>query len=171
MSDDELDEILGRGPGDPDAHGYPGEDNEPTTAPLLPPRSVADILAELGNIKQLVKEMIVTINGVKSQETRLKEELMLALKESGLKSAKGDDYTASITEKPTVVIRDEKALMKWLETAPDVEAEFYIGVKKDAFRTLAQSMLDQSGEIADGTDVEIRESLAIRSNPKKGAKQ
>lgn len=168
-----LDEILGRGDGDPDVHGYPGQTLsgvtpiEPTTAPLLPENLVAELLRELGDVKQKANTLYAEYKGLKAIEDEMKQELFAALNDSGLKSIKGKDYTASITEKPTVVIKDEAALIEWLQHEPDIEADFYIGVKKDAFGTLANQMLKESGELANGTDVVMRESLAIRSNPKK----
>lgn len=160
---DHFDDILGRGAGDPDIHGYPGENDQPQ-------RQLSQILEELGEVKTKIKFWGEVIAALKVRERDLKEELMENLHDSGLKSAKGEKFTASITEKPTIVIKNETALVEWLQNEPDIEADFYIGVKKDAFGTLATQMLKESGEIADGTVVEYRESLAIRENPKRKKK-
>lgn len=130
--------------------------------------TVAELLERLGENKALAAETYKAYKELKEAEQSLKADLTFLLKDSGLKSAKGEAFTASITETPTVVIRDEPALMEWLKNTPDVESDFYIGVKKVEFGTLAKQMLKQTGELADGTEVEVRESLAIRANRKVG---
>lgn len=145
---------LPRGKGDPDFYGYLGEDNMTT----------AGLLQELGLNKTQAANLYKEYKKLKEIEDILKGQLMFKLKDSSLKSAKGDKYTASITETPTVVIHDEKAVMEWLKNTPNVEADFYIGIKKPEFSTLAKQMLKETGELANGTDIEVRESLSIRSN-------
>lgn len=156
MSDEQAeayyDDLLGKGPGDPDMHK---------------PLTVAELLEKLGETKQVANEFYKNYKQFKEQEDNLKAELMLKLSDAGLKSAKGEAFTASISETPTVVIKSETALLEWLKNAPDVEEDFYIGVKKTEFNTLAKQMLKETGELADGTELETRVSLAIRSNKKK----
>jgi hypothetical protein len=127
---------------------------------------LAEILEQLGETKQLSNAAYKAYKEFKEQEDKLKQDLLTVLKSTGLKSAKGEAFTASITETPTVYIKDEAAVMEWLKNAPDVESDFYIGIKKPEFNTLAKQMLKETGELANGTDLEIRESLAIRANKK-----
>lgn len=126
--------------------------------------NVAELLEELGEVKFIANEFYKGYKEFKYKEDELKIELMLKLKDSGLKSAKGQAFTASITETPTVVIKHEQDVLEWLRNTPNVEADFYIGVKKPEFNTLAKQMLKETGEVANGTEVEVRESLAIRKN-------
>lgn len=128
--------------------------------------NVSELLNKLGKNKRESAELYKAYKELKDEEDSLKELLTIQLKEAGLKSAKGEDFTASITETPTVVIKDEPAVLEWLQNTPNVESDFYIGVKKPEFNTLAKQMLKDTGELANGTEVEVRESLAIRSNKK-----
>lgn len=128
--------------------------------------NVAELLEKLGAIKRDANNTYSLYKGFKEKEDELKAELLAQLKDSGLKSAKGNDFTASISETPTVVIKHEPSVLEWLRNAPDVEADVYIGVKGREFGTLTKQMLKETGEIPDGTEVEIRESLSIRSNTK-----
>jgi hypothetical protein len=125
--------------------------------------TVSELLEELGTVKGKANGYYKSYKELKDQEDALKAELQFKLKDLGTKTFKGDHYTASIAEKPTVIIKDEEALMGWLQNTPNVESDFYIGVKKTEFQTLAKQMLKESGELADGTEVEVRESLSIRS--------
>lgn len=126
--------------------------------------SIKELLSALGENKKKSGELYALYKAMKTEEDVLKEELMASLKATGLKSAKGEDYTASISEKPNIVITSERDVMDWLENTPNVEADFYIGVKKPEFKTLALQVLKDSGEIINGTDLQTTESLAIRRN-------
>ena len=128
--------------------------------------TVAELLNELGALKQVSNALYESYKECKAKEEPLKAELFAKLKDTGLKSAKGDNYTASITETPTVVITHESEVMEWLRNTPDVEEDFYIGIKKPEFNTLAKQMLKETGELANGTELEVRESLAVRANKK-----
>lgn len=132
----------------------------------MDPMTVSELLNELGKVKANANDCYSAYKELKNTEDLLKQQLMFQLKETGLKSAKGEAYTASITETPGVVIKDEAAVVEWLQNTPNVEADFYIGVKKPEFNTLAKQMLKETGELANGTEVEVRESLAIRANKK-----
>lgn len=147
---------LSRGKGDPDVHGY-------QSGLTLP-----ELINKLGETKQVANEFYKNYKHFKEEEDGLKAELLSKLKDSGFKSIKGEAYLASISETPTVVIRDETKVMEWLKTTQGKEADFYIGVKKLEFSALAKSMLKETGELADGTEVETRESLSIRANKAKG---
>lgn len=146
-------ENLSRGAGDPDTHGYQD-------------MNVSELIESLGETKKFQAEAYKKYQEFKDIETELKLELTSKLHTLGLKSAKGEDFTASITEKPRIVIKNETAVMEWLKNTPDVEADFYIGVKGREFQALATQMLKESGELADGTELQMTESLAVRQNSK-----
>jgi len=103
---------------------------------------------------------------LKTSEDNLRFELEQKLKETGLKSVKGATYNAVITETPRIVIRHEQSVIDWLQNTPNIETDQYIGLKTTEFQSLAKSMLKDTGELVPGTDVEMKESLAIRSNKK-----
>ncbi len=128
--------------------------------------TLTELLSQLGSNKKQSNELYTQYKKLKEVEEQLKYDLLVLLKDSELKSAKGKDYTASISETPTIVIRDEAAVLEWLQNTPNIESDFYIGVKKPEFNTLAKQMLKETGELAFGTELEIRESLSIRQNKK-----
>lgn len=132
--------------------------------------TVAEILDKLGQTKQAGNELYVKYKQFKQEEDLLKSELLSKLRDDGLKSIKGQGYTASISETPTIVIKNEAEVMEWLRNTPDVEEDFYIGVKKPEFNTLAKQMLKETGEVAFGAELEVRESLTVKANKQKTEK-
>lgn len=132
------------------------------------PKSLSELVAALGQAREASQNAYEAYKEQKGIEEQLRYELELELHATGLKSAKGADFTASLIEKPTVIIKDDTAIVEWLRHTPDIEADLYIGLKTTEFKTLAQTILKGTGELIPGTDIEIRESLAIRANkPKK----
>jgi hypothetical protein len=128
--------------------------------------TVSQLIELVGEFKDNANHLYKQYKALKDEEDLLKSQLFTALKGTGLKSAKGETYTASIAETPSVVIQDEAALLEWLQNTPNVESDFYIGVKKPEFNTLAKQMLKETGEMANGTEIQIRESISIRANKK-----
>lgn len=125
---------------------------------------LTETLTNLGVARKIAAETYKQYKAEKEVEDALRDQLMAALKEVGLKSAKNDKFIVSISKTPRVVITNEQAAMDWLKNTPDVESDFYIGIKKTEFSTLAKAMLKDTGELADGTEVQITETLSIRSN-------
>lgn len=130
------------------------------------PMSLSELVAALGKARKASNNAYEAYKEQKAIEDQLRYELEAKLHTDGLKSAKGADFTASLVEKPTVVIKHEPSVIEWLKTAPNVEADRYIGLKTTEFKSLAQAMLKGTGELVPGTEVEVKESLAIRSNTK-----
>jgi len=128
--------------------------------------SLSELVAALGNAREASSNAYERYKELKGLEDQLRYELENKLRSDGLKSAKGVDFTASISEKPTIVIRNEATIIEWLKHTPDVESDQYIGLKATEFKSLALSMLKGSGEIVPGAEVEVKESLSIRSNKK-----
>jgi len=132
------------------------------------PSNLADIVRSLGLARKTTQSAYKDYQFYKHLEDALREELETLLYVMDLRSAKGEDYTASIAEKPTVVVRDEAAIVDWLQNTPDVEYDQYVGLKRAEFRSLADSMLKNTGEQIPGTEVEVRKSLRITANRRKG---
>ncbi len=126
--------------------------------------NITDLLTNLGELKSQNNDLYKKYKEGKEVEDALKEDLRIALDELGTKTFKNDKFVASFRKDTNIVIEDEQALMEWLRNTPDVEADLYIGVKKTMFTPLAKSMLKGTGELADGTSVEIKESLVIGTN-------
>ncbi len=126
--------------------------------------NLSELLDKLGTARKEAADTYKFYKEQKQVEDDLRSELLITLREIGLKSAKNKDFTVSIAETPTIVIRDEHAVMEWLQNTPNVESDFYIGIKKTEFNTLAKQMLKETGELANGTEVEFREALSIRAS-------
>jgi hypothetical protein len=142
---------------------------QPTQNPT-PPMSLSELIAALGKARTTASGLYNTYKEAKGYEDQLRYELELKLKETGLKSVKGADYSAVITETPRIVIKHEQSVIEWLKEAPNIETDQYIGLKATEFQTLAKTMLKGTGELVPGTEVEVRESLSIRANKKPGSK-
>ena len=129
---------------------------------------VTELLNELGKIRSEANELYSSYKELKEQETKLRADLVGVLSDLGLKQAKNDDYIASISLVPKVVIRDELSVMEWIyKNLPD-QQEQYIGVKRTEFGLMAKAMLKDIGELVPGTDVESTESLIVKANYKQG---
>lgn len=131
--------------------------------------SLSELVAALGDARTHSSALYNTYKEAKTVEDQLRYELEEKLKETGLKSVKGANYNAVIMETPRIVIKHEQSVMDWLKESPDIESDRYIGIKSLEFQGLAKAMLKDNGEVIPGTEVEMRQSLAIRSNTKKKA--
>lgn len=138
---------------------------EPTNQPQST-MSLSELVAALGDARTASTNAYEGYKESKTNEDNLRYQLELKLREQGLKSVKGANYSAVITETPRIVVKHEGSVIDWLKNAPDVESDRYIGLKATEFQSLAKSMLKGTGEVIPGTEVEVRESLAIRSNTK-----
>lgn len=127
---------------------------------------IAEILEELGKTRRMANDLYIRYKQLKQIEEEYRAELLIQLHDVGLKSVKGSDFSASIAETPRVVITNETATIEWLKNKPDIEYDFYIGIKNSEFQSLAKQMLKDTGELADGTEVQYTESLAIKNNKK-----
>lgn len=134
--------------------------------PTAKQSSLPYLIEALGHARAATTSCYEAYKEVKAIEDQVRYELELKLRETGLRSAKGATFTASISEKPSIVINNESAAIEWVKNFPDLEADFYIGLKTTEFKNLASSLLKGTGEIPDGCSVEVKESLSIRNNKK-----
>lgn len=128
------------------------------------------LLNELGEARNDSHNAYERYKELKGIEDQVRYELEAALHGIGLRSAKGENFTASIVEKPTIVVKSEVTVIEWLKESPEIESDRYIGIKAAEFKSLAESLLKGTGEVVPGCEVEVRESLAIRANKKPAQK-
>jgi hypothetical protein len=128
--------------------------------------SLSNLITELGLARTAAAEAYKTYKKLKEQEDGLRAALFEELHVTGLDSAKGSDFTASIRKEPTFIVKNETSVIQWLRETPDVDEDVYIGLKKPEFKSLAKTILTQTGEIIPGSEYLISESLAIRANKK-----
>ncbi len=126
--------------------------------------TISELIEEIGQTKDLSNKTYSLYKAYKDKEDLLKEELSAKLEEAGLKSAKGKDYSASITSKSEVVITNEQDVIEWLRNEPDIEVDQYIGLKLIPLKGLVNYRLKEHGEIVPGSDRVIKDSLAIKRN-------
>lgn len=127
---------------------------------------LSELITALGKARADSTNAYERYKELKGIEDQLRYELEALLNETGLRSAKGDNFTASLVQKPHIVITHEQSVIDWLKEAPNIETDHYIGIKSKEFQSLATTLLKGTGEIIPGTKVEVRESLAIKSNKK-----
>ena len=125
---------------------------------------ISELIEALGHNKQAASEAYKAYKQIKNIEAELKEELVAELEKIGLKSAKGDKFQASITDKPDIVVTHEPSVLEWLKNEPNVEEDAYIGLKTTNFKTLARQILKETGEVVPGTDLTSTQIVTIRSN-------
>lgn len=128
--------------------------------------SLSTALEDYGKAKSEANTLYMAYKDLKTKEDVLKGYLLDELEAAGLQSAKGSDYSATITNKSMITIQHEATVMEWLQNTPDVEADLYIGIKPTSFQTLAKSMLKGTGEIIPGTELVTSHILSIRTNKK-----
>ncbi len=128
--------------------------------------SIADIIEKLGQNKKQANELYKSYKLMKQEEEVLKADLLATLDAMGLKSAKGEHYQATITDRPDIQITHEQSVIEWLKETPNVESDAYIGLKKTEFKGLALQILKDTGEIVPGTELSTKEILSVRSNKK-----
>lgn len=126
--------------------------------------NVSELVDQLGILSTEGKALYKKYKALKEQEDSLRTDLYQTLQSSGLKSAKTNAYNAVISVKTDVLVQHEQSILNWLKTAPDVEADAYIGLKKTEFKTLAKQVLKETGEVIPGTELSTSEVLTIREN-------
>lgn len=123
-------------------------------------------MSELGRLKAESESAYEDYKIKKLEYDSTRHQLMEALLATGLKSAKTDDFTASIVAKPNIIVTHEQSVIDWLKKNPDVESDMYIGLKQSSFKPLAKQWFTKTGEVIDGTEVQTDEYLSLKDNRK-----
>ena len=127
---------------------------------------LSEILEQLGELKKTRNNHYKKYKDLEEQELALKSQLTEILNSTGLKSAKGDKYMASISEKADLVVSHEQSVIDWLNETPNIETDFYIGLKKTEFKQFAKGYFKETGEIIPGTETVTKQTLTIKENKK-----
>lgn len=128
--------------------------------------NISELIESIGETKSEANKLYKIYKELLEKEDALKSELQIKLSEMGLKSAKGDRYSASIALRPNIQITHEQSAINWLKEEPNLETDQYIGLKTVEFKKLALHRLSEKGggEIIPGTELVIRESVSIKEN-------
>lgn len=121
------------------------------------------IVEQVGKLSDRRKEVYRQYQELKAQEDAWKTRLIEEFQSIGLRSAKTNDFTASMVSKPGISIQHEQSVIDWLKNAPNIETDQYIGLKKTEFKSLAMSLLKDTGEVVPGTELVNTEYLSIKA--------
>jgi len=107
-------------------------------------------------------------HGTEMQEQMfLKEELqmqlMAAMKEQGMKTVGTEQNTISIAQKKTPKVVDQSKLDADLEQRGLLEDMYVKKFDTIRFKSVANNLLKDTGEVLDGTDIEVTEYISIRN--------
>lgn len=125
---------------------------------------ITDLIEEIGHINRRAKDLYKEYKDLQVTLAEKKHKLELLLNDAGLRSAKTDLYTVSIRQKRDIQVTHEQSVIDWLKNEPNVEYDAYIGLKLTPFKSFANGWWEQTGEIIDGTESIITESISIREN-------
>lgn len=132
----------------------------------MPKPTISELVDELGNLKRAANAHYSAYKDMQVHIAELSGTLQATLDSLGLRSAKSSKYGASISQRTNVVVTSETAVREWLENSPNVESDFYIGLKLTPFKQLANQVLKETGEVIPGTEVEFKDSITIKANTK-----
>lgn len=127
--------------------------------------TIPQLISLVGQSAVQNRNLYKQYNESKGQEAQARALLKTKLQEEGMLSAKTEQYAVSITKKPDVNVVDDKAAIAWMRERK-LDLNYYVGLKKTEFKTMARAMLKETGEVAGGTEVVEIESLSIRENKK-----
>jgi len=125
---------------------------------------IAKLIEAIGELKSAQSETYKAYKEMQNAETELKTQLLDELHRIGLKSAKGEKYSAAVSSKMDIAVTHEQSVIDWLNNTPNVESDAYIGLKLTNFKPLALKVLKETGEIIPGTITVSKESLSIRES-------
>lgn len=124
--------------------------------------TLPELMEQLGRARKASQDAYEAYKMHKSVEDDVRADLDARLRSEGLRSAKNDDYIASIATKPVIKVVDERAALDWVRHQPGLETDLYIGLKKTAFDGLARMALKTNGELVPGVEFENNEYLTIK---------
>lgn len=139
-------------------------------ADIQPPKPISQLVDDVGVAGEMYRQAAQTASDLKVVFDERRTELLLALREDHLKSAKTAYYTATITRKSGVVITNEQLVVDWLKTNKEVDETQYIGLKRTQFNPLATVLYNNTGELVPGTALTESEFITMKPAKKKEEK-
>lgn len=128
--------------------------------------TLSELVDQLGELKREANAHYSAYKDMQVHIAELSGLLQAKLELVGLRSAKSAKYGASISQRTNVVVTSEVAVKEWLLNEPNIEHDFYIGLKLTPFKQLANQVLKETGEVIPGTEREIKETITIKANKK-----
>ena len=121
-----------------------------------------DLLAELARSKHNYQQADKVAKECKEELDAARQMVADKLAELGLKSAKNDDLTVSVVQRPSFKVTDQEAVIKWLEDEPTVDPRQYIRVDARGIEVLAKEALKATGELIPGGEFVSSEYLSVK---------
>ncbi len=126
--------------------------------------SLQIMIDEYGTLKKEANRLYSEYKDLQVVLAQKRLNLQTELQTNGAKSFKTERYYVSTVTKKNIVIENEQSVIDWLKHTPNIEVDAYIGLKTTYFKTMALAMLKDTGELADGTNIEISETITIKGN-------
>lgn len=123
-----------------------------------------DLLELLARAKHNYAEADRVAKECKQELADLKQLVADALVDTGLKSAKTDDLTVSMVQKPAFKVTDERALINYIDDEPTLDLRSYLRLDLRSVDTLAREALHKNGEVIPGGEIVTSEYLSIKEN-------
>lgn len=124
--------------------------------------TIQDIMNELEVAKHNFEQADAVAKSCKQELEVYRNLAADKLAELGLKTAKGDNLTLSLVEKPSFRVTDPDVLIEWLNEEPTIDPRQYIRLDARAIDSLAKEARKKTGEILPGGQFITTESLSVR---------
>lgn len=95
--------------------------------------------------------------------TEAKKLLEMEMQATEVDSIRVDSVRATIARRKSLVVTDERKLIKWLHNNPELETNVYIGVKRQAIEPIVKAYLAKTDKQVPGTELKTTEYLSIRN--------
>jgi len=123
-----------------------------------------ELIDSYGQIKKAANKLYTDYKNLMVEAEAQRRMLHAKLEDVGLKSAKSKNFGVSIVSKPTITILNEQSVINWLHDTPDIDYDQYIGIKTTPLKQLALQRLKETGEIIEGTEYAINETVSVKAN-------
>jgi len=130
--------------------------------------NIPDMMASLVSARHNTKMAYDVYKLCKEEEEAVRDNLMVKLAQSGLKSAKDAETgtMASIATRESIKVIDESKVLRWIKENPVLELKPYVGLNKLAFTPVAKQWLKETGEIIPGTELDEVDYISIKEKKK-----
>lgn len=117
-----------------------------------------------GELNADYKNKKSTLDDIKAEIDGLRMQILNEMAITGVKSAEDPEHKLLAVRKntaPRVIIKDEKAAIRWLETQ-GMDVDFYVGLKKSHFDPIARTAYSKKDmEDPYGVEFEVDETVSI----------
>lgn len=120
-----------------------------------------DKVDKLIELKDKYQEAYDIYQQFKFEYDKIRLELLKDMSELGVKSLDQGKYLAVRREEIDVKLVDDKLAIEWVHNHPELEPDFYIGVKWAHLKPIVKTALKRDGEVIPGCELVKNESVSI----------